>query len=56
MRPARYRAARDALGWTHAKLAQAIGVTERTPYRYANQARLARNTMVRTAIAASKAG
>jgi hypothetical protein len=30
MRSARYRAARDALGWTHAKLAQAIGVTERT--------------------------
>jgi hypothetical protein len=48
MKPAQYRAARDALGWTHAKLAQTIGVTERTPYRYANQARLARNAMVRT--------
>jgi hypothetical protein len=31
MKPAQYRAARDALGWTHAKLAETIGVSERTP-------------------------
>jgi DNA-binding XRE family transcriptional regulator len=35
MKPAQYKAAREALGWTHAKLAETIGVSERTPFRYA---------------------
>jgi hypothetical protein len=34
MTPDEYEAARDALGWTHAKLAETIGVSIRTPYRY----------------------
>jgi len=36
MTPHEYEAARNALGWTHAELAEAIGVAPRTPYRYAN--------------------
>lgn len=36
MKPAQYEAARDALGWTHAKLAKVMGVAERTPYRWAS--------------------
>jgi hypothetical protein len=34
MTPREYEAAREALGWTHAKLAETIGVSIRTPYRY----------------------
>jgi hypothetical protein len=34
MKPTEYEAAREALGWTHAKLAATIGVSVRTPYRY----------------------
>ena len=29
-------AAREALGWTHAEIAETLGIAERTPYRYAN--------------------
>jgi DNA-binding transcriptional regulator YiaG len=35
MKASEYKAAREALGWTHARLARVIGVSERTPYRYA---------------------
>lgn len=31
-----YNAARETLAWTHERLAQVIGVGERTPYRYAS--------------------
>jgi hypothetical protein len=31
-----YRHARDTLGWTHARLAEILGKTERQSYRYAN--------------------
>jgi transcriptional regulator with XRE-family HTH domain len=34
MTPSEYEAAREALGWTHAQLAETIGVSVRTPYRY----------------------
>jgi transcriptional regulator with XRE-family HTH domain len=34
VKPAQYKAARDALGWTHAKVAEIIGVDESTVYRY----------------------
>ena len=34
MTPAQYRAARAALGWTHAKIAEVIGVHTRTALRY----------------------
>jgi ribosome-binding protein aMBF1 (putative translation factor) len=30
-----YQAARDALAWTHRRLASTIGVAKRTTYRYA---------------------
>lgn len=36
MKPAQYRHARDALGWSHIRLASVIGRTERMSYRYAN--------------------
>lgn len=35
MKPSEYIAARDALEWSHAKVARVIGVDDRTPYRYA---------------------
>jgi transcriptional regulator with XRE-family HTH domain len=34
LKPAQYKAARDALGWTHARIAEIIGVDESTVYRY----------------------
>jgi transcriptional regulator with XRE-family HTH domain len=34
MTPHEYEAAREALGWTHAQLADIIGVSRRTRYRY----------------------
>jgi transcriptional regulator with XRE-family HTH domain len=36
LKPAQYKAAREALGWTHAKIAETIGVSIRTPFRYAS--------------------
>jgi hypothetical protein len=30
-----YRSARETLGWTHLRMAQILGVGQRTPYRYA---------------------
>jgi DNA-binding transcriptional regulator YiaG len=38
MKPSEYDAAREALGFTHSKLARVIGVSERTPFRYADGA------------------
>lgn len=35
MKPIEYRRSREALGWTHEKLAEVLGRTERTSYRYA---------------------
>jgi len=29
-----YQRARDALGWTHQQMADILGVSRRTPYRY----------------------
>jgi transcriptional regulator with XRE-family HTH domain len=34
MTPSQYMAARNALGWTHEKLAETIGVDLTTVYRY----------------------
>jgi transcriptional regulator with XRE-family HTH domain len=34
MKPKQYKAAREALGWTHERVADVIGVNVRTPYRY----------------------
>lgn len=31
-----YIAARDTLRWTHERIAKALGIGQRTPYRYAN--------------------
>jgi len=36
MTPREYEAARTALGWTHAQVAETLGVGDRTPYRYAS--------------------
>jgi len=36
MKPKEYSAAREALGWTHAKVAETLGLGWRTPYRYAS--------------------
>jgi transcriptional regulator with XRE-family HTH domain len=36
MTPAEYDAARTSLGWTHADIAEALGVSRRVPYRYAS--------------------
>lgn len=36
MEPREYKAVKEALGWSHERLGNAIGVTERTPYRYAS--------------------
>ena len=36
MRDNEYNVARETLGWTHEQLGDAIGVSERCPYRYAN--------------------
>lgn len=36
MTPREYWAVKEALGWSHEKMGHAIGVTERTPYRYAS--------------------
>jgi len=36
MRPRQYKAALDTLGWTHERLAHAIGKTERHSHRYAS--------------------
>lgn len=34
MKPAQYKAAREALGWSHRKIADTLGVNRRTPYRW----------------------
>lgn len=34
MTPSQYRAARTELGWGHLKVAQVLGVDERTVFRY----------------------
>jgi hypothetical protein len=38
MTPDEYEAARQSLNWTHAHVAEAIGVSGRAPYRYASGA------------------
>jgi hypothetical protein len=30
-----YKSAHETLGWTHLRMAQVLGVAQRTPYRYA---------------------
>jgi DNA-binding transcriptional regulator YiaG len=34
MRPSQYKAAREALGWTHEKIAETLGVNLTTVYHY----------------------
>ena len=36
MKAAHYRAARETLGWTHAEIADTVGVSARTLYRLQN--------------------
>jgi ribosome-binding protein aMBF1 (putative translation factor) len=36
MKDNEYNVARETLGWTHEQLGDAIGVSPRCPYRYAN--------------------
>lgn len=36
MRADEFNAARDTLKWTHERMAEALGVSPRTPYRYAS--------------------
>ena len=36
MKASQYRVARDALDWSHARLAEYLGKSERQSYRYAN--------------------
>jgi len=36
MTPAQYRAVRDELGWSNAQIAERIGLSRRTPFRYEN--------------------
>jgi len=38
MRPKQYQSARETLDWTHQRLANAIGKTERHSHRYASGA------------------
>lgn len=38
MSPHQYRSARRTLGWSHPKLAETLGKSERESYRYANGA------------------
>jgi hypothetical protein len=35
MKPAQFKAARDALGWTNVQIADTLGIAERTLYRHA---------------------
>lgn len=44
MTPSQYRAALDALGWTHARMGEAIGKSERASFRYVHgQVRIPRS-------------
>ena len=36
MKPKEYKAVREALDWTHLRVAKTLGVSRRVPYRYQN--------------------